>query len=90
MAEENNPALENLNEAIQDLFNTLPDVPSGAMVDAALVVVELVRMDEDGEMMRKVTYTIPTLNAALTAAYGLAYAGAAMIKRDVFDKDDNG
>lgn len=77
--------VEQLAEAVQEFINATEDHAS--LVAAAVVVVELVRFDERGQELRRITYTTPGHGASLSGSIGLLDAGLHILRHDALDDD---
>jgi hypothetical protein len=79
-------ALARLAEALQEHVNAQED---DGLVVQAVIVYETVNIEEDGETVRRVAYTIPTDNFAISGALGLCDAGRHLIRRDALGSSED-
>lgn len=77
--------LEGLAAALQAYAVDAED--AAVLVTAAVVVLEVVRMDDDGHPIRRILYTIPDDSTTMAAALGLLEAGQHYVRRDLFSED---
>lgn len=78
--------LVDLVDAVQRFIAATEDDP--AVVTAAVLVVELARYDDDGEELRRITYTTPSDLASLSSTLGLLEAGRHIVVRDIVAFDE--
>lgn len=79
--------LETLHAAVQTFVNETHE--HAVVVQHALVVWEQVRLDDDGEALRELRYSLPSDGASLAGALGLATAADQMIRRDCINVRDD-
>lgn len=75
--------LADLTAAVQ-AFVALTE-EEAAIVVGAVLVVELATWDDEGEQMRRITYSTPCELISLAGSIGLCRAGERIIMRDVLD-----
>lgn len=57
------------------------------IVVASVVVMEVMRVDDDGDTVRSITYGVPDDGTTLAACLGLLEAGQHYVRRDLFVDD---
>lgn len=93
MSPEDSTALEKLNAAINEFAQSQRDPETdgdqGFIVSNALVVWEQVAYTDEGQVMARFRYTVPTTSTG-SAALGLVVAADAMVSEHVLgDSDDD-
>lgn len=77
--------LDKLRAAVQEFANATAE--QAVLVDTCVVLWEQVSYDEDGEIGRRVRYTVPTDNFSLSAVLGLCAAGSYFLRQQALGDD---
>lgn len=85
MSDEQTPLTE-LAAAVQRFIATTED--EAALVVAAVLVVELATYGDNGEQLRRITYSTPSDLYSLSGTLGLLDAGLHIVRQDTLDDSD--
>lgn len=85
MIDEGSPIAE-LRDAVQKF--AMAQAGKSVIVDVAVVLYEIIEMDESGRVGRSVKYAIPTDNFSLSTGMGLLAIGRHYMSADLFGDDD--
>ncbi len=80
------PSVRAIADAIQAFVNNGEDP---GLVTEAVVLFEVASVDADGDTARRIDYTVPTDNFALSGALGLVEAGRVLIRRGALGRGED-